>query len=111
MNTNGLLSFGQSYTFLPTSLNSYPPGINEGVPIIAPFYAHIDTTFQGNISVVEVKDTQLVNNVVSLINMSFEQTTEFCPSSIYNISWEGVVNGVEQPDPVSSGPKIMFKTC
>lgn len=108
MNSNGLLSFGQPYTFPPTSLSSYPPGINEGVPIVAPFYAEIDTTLQGSISVMEVKDTQLIDTVLSLINMSFEQTTEFSPSSIYNISWEGVVSKVYELDTVSSGPKSCY---
>lgn len=89
MNTNGLLSFGAPYEKL---LDSYPPGVTADVPTIAPFYANVDTSFQGNISVMEVhvNDSELVGTVLSLIAMSFEQTTEFTPSVIYNVSWERV---------------------
>ena len=99
MNTNGLLSFGEPYANPPTSLNnSFPPGVTEGVPIIAPFYADIDTTFQGNISVTEVNDIQTVDTILSWINVSFEHTSEFTPSFVYNVSWEGVERYLEDAD-------------
>ena len=89
VNTNGILSFGQPYAIPPTLNNSNPPG--DGVPVIAPFYADIDTSFQGNISVLEVNDTQLVDVVLYWINAYFENdTAAFSPSLIYNVSWTGV---------------------
>ena len=88
VNTNGILSFGQPYAIPPTLNNSNPPG--DGVPVIAPFYADIDTSFQGNISVLEVNDTQLVDVVLHWINAYFENDTVFSPSLIYNVSWTGV---------------------
>ena len=102
MNTNGVLSFGKPFVTPPSSLNYYPPGVDNDVPTIAPFYADIDTTFQGNISVQEVNDTQLVDAVLFLINNSFEQTDGFTLSSFYNVSWEGVGRNSAMPDTVSS---------
>lgn len=103
MNSNGLLSFGQCHTFPPTSTNFYPPGVSDGIPTIALFYTD---TLQGNVSVKEVNDTQTVNAVLSLINMSFEQSNEFTPSSIYNVSWEDV-RSTEHPDMVSSHSNVL----
>ena len=91
MNTNGLISFGEPVTSPPTSLmSSFPPGVTDGVPIIAPFYADIDITHQGNISVTEVNNTQTISTILSLINTSFEQRSQFSPSLLYNVSWSGV---------------------
>ena len=102
MTTNGLLSFDEPFASPPTSLNSsFPPGVTDGVPIIALFYTNINTTFQGNISVTEVNDTQTVDTILSRINVSFEQTSEFTPSLVYNVTWEGVGRYTEVTDTVS----------
>ena len=91
MNTNGLISFGEPVASPPTSQrSSFPPGVTDGVPTIAPFYADIDTTLQGNISVTEVNNTQTIGTILSLINASFEQQSKFNPSLLYNVSWKGV---------------------
>ena len=66
--------------------------------MIAPFYADIDTTIQGNISVTEVNSTLAINAILSLINVSFEQPSNFSPSLLYNVSWKGVgryVKGID----------------
>lgn len=98
MNTNGLLSFGKPYASPPTFMaNSIPPGVTDGVSIIAPFYADIDTTVQGNISVTEVNEKQTIDTILSWI-VSFEQTSEFMPSLVYNVSWIGVGRYLEDAD-------------
>lgn len=73
----------------------------DNTPVIAPFFADIDTTFQGNISVREINDTQrALNSVLSLIiSESFQQSALY---SIYNVSWEGVARNSENPDTVST---------
>lgn len=91
MNTNGLISFGEAIASPPTSvMSSFPPGVTDRVPTIAPFYADIDTTHQGNISVTEVNNTQTISTILSLVNVSFQQIPEFSPSLVYNITWKGV---------------------
>ena len=91
MSTNGLLSFGKPFGDPPTSLrSSFPPGVTDGVPTIAPFYADIDTTLQGNISVTEVNNTQIINTILTLINESFEQGFDISQTLIYNITWKEV---------------------
>lgn len=42
VNTNGTLSFGQAYSAFPISDNTTP-----GVPLIAPFWADVDTRLDG----------------------------------------------------------------
>lgn len=99
MNTNGLLSFGEPFTSSPTSLNSLlPPGVTNGIPIIAPFYADIDTTIRGNISVTEVNEKQTIDMILSWINVSFEHTSEFMPSLIHNVSWVEVGRKLDGAD-------------
>lgn len=91
MNTNGLLSFGEPFASPPTRvISDFPPGVTDGVPIIAPFYADIDTTFQGNISVTEVNNTHTIDAFIAWINKSFEEKSDFSPSLAYNVSWEKV---------------------
>ena len=46
----------------------------------------------------EVNDIQTVDTILSWINMSFEQTSEFTPSLVYNVTWEGVERYLEDAD-------------
>ena len=58
-------------------------------PLIAPFWSDIDTSVTGNISFNEV-DLADIQSVTDIIRAAFKDSSQFVPTHVYNISWEGV---------------------
>ncbi len=87
-NTNGILSFGvppeASYT--PTK---FP--LSDGVPIVAPFWADVDTRGTGEIWVRESStDTVAIEKVKAIVANAFTGVPEFTASEVIIQTWDHV---------------------
>ena len=87
-NSNGILSFGDppAVSYTPTE---FP--LSGGVPIVAPFWADVDTRGTGNIWVRESStDTAAVEKVKAIVANAFIDLPEFTASEVIIQTWDHV---------------------
>ena len=85
VNTNGLLSFG-----MPRSsyLSSSLPLAN--LPLVAPFWGDVDTRGSGEVFFRQTNNQSLLASVGTQIQMSFMDSLQFLPTSLFIATWINV---------------------
>ncbi|XP_034249826.1 nidogen [Thrips palmi] len=83
VNTNGLLSF---LTDIPQFLNLQFP---LDYPVIAPFYANVDTSASGTVYFYESEEAADLQKAAVSVRRSFSSST-FQPTSVFVATWERV---------------------
>ena len=87
MNTNGVLSFGESYTaYRSSSFNS----VTISPPIIAPFWDDIDITRGGTIYYRQDSNSTVKDLVQKAIALEYPEAASFQPSLVFVATWDRV---------------------
>ena len=87
MNSNGVLSFGSSFTTPSSGGSNF--NIVSSPPIIAPFWADIDVRSGGTIYYRQDNTSLIAHQVQQAINMQFPDI-EFYPSLVFVATWDRV---------------------
>ena len=85
MNTNGLLSFGMPQ---PSYLSSSLPLAD--LPLVAPFLGDVDTRGSGEVFFRQTNNQSLLASVGTQIQMSFMDSLQFLPTSVFIATWSNV---------------------
>ena len=88
MNTNGILSFGISYTRFSSGGNF--DSVSDSPPIIAPFWDDIDIRDGGLIYYRQVFDQFIVDLVRQEVASQFPEVGFFFPSLVFVATWDRV---------------------
>ena len=98
VNNNGVISFTRAVsTFTPE-----PFPLGNGLQLIAPYWADVDTTGTGQVWYRETDNRQLLDRAQREINRVFSQQRNFVPINLFIATWDhvGYYNG--NTDKVSS---------
>ena len=109
MNTNGLLSFGMPLSVFESS--SQDPFPVTGPPLVAPFWADVDTRGTGEVYYRETNDTSLLSNVTLDIQSAFVDFINFTPTSLFIATWDEVGYFNSNTDLVKSSVFILECVC
>ncbi len=86
VNTNGVLSFGESYTVpVGTDFNFIP-----SPPIIAPFWDDIDITRGGTIYYRQDSNSTITELVQKAVATEYPEAASFQPSLVFVATWDRV---------------------
>ena len=86
MNTNGVLSFGSSYTSPASSSFNF----TSSPPIIAPFWDDVDITKGGTIYYRQDSNSTITELVQRAIASEFPEAASFQPSLVFVATWDRV---------------------
>ena len=89
MNTNGVLSFGRSYTRTTSSNNNFD-SVFDSPPIIAPFWDDINIIDGGLIYYRQVSDFATANLVRQEVVSQFPEVDGFFPFVVFVATWDRV---------------------
>ena len=107
-NTNGILSFGDP------PQDDYTPvkfPLSGGVPIVAPFWADVDTIGTGDIWVRESStDMVAFEKIKGIVANAFRDLPEFIASEVIIQTWDHVGYYYENTDKVLFAFLLVFKT-
>ena len=89
MNTNGVLSFGRSYTRTSSGFSNFD-SVSDSPPIIAPFWDDINIINGGLIYYRQVFDSFIVDLVRQEVVSQFPEVGFFFPSLVFVATWDRV---------------------
>ena len=88
MNTNGVLSFGRSFTSTSSGRSNF--GFVSSPPIIAPFWDDIDIRRGGVIYYRQVVNSFIIEQVQLEVSSQYPEVGFFYPSLVFVATWDRV---------------------
>ena len=101
VNNNGLISFSPSP---PLSVHVPKPfSLGIGLPLVAPFWADVDTRGTGAVWIRNTSDVAILNKAEEDIQRAFSNEIIFEPEFAFIATWDGVGYFDSHTDKVSEG--------